>query len=163
MKDIFKFKQQKISDYLINKLSQIILKFVFNLVVLTALSWITYQIVVDLLPYLPGGFVFYLKTLYIYKRFNRRLPTPRTAPFFLFFMVRHITCNYIETVIGQVCVCTLQIPWNWNPFERAALEGWGENPEQGDDAPQPPADMPQPPADVPQPPADAPQPPSDAP
>ena len=149
---------------MINKPSQIILKFVFNLVVLTALSWITCQIVVDLLPYLPGGFVFYLNTLYIYKKFNRRLPMPRTIPFFILFLMRHITFSYIETVIDPVCVCRLQIPpWDWNPFERAAGQGWEENPEQGDDAPQLPADEPQPPADVPQPPIDAPQPPIDAP
>ena len=128
---------------MINKLSQIILKFVFNLVVLTALSWITCQIVVDLLPYLPGGFVFYLKRLYIYKIFNRRLPIPRTAPFFILFLMRHIRYNYIETVIDPVCVCRLQILWNWNPFERVAGQGWEENPELGDDAPQPPADAPQ--------------------
>ena len=148
---------------MINKLSEIILKFVFNFVVLTALSWITCQIIVDLLPYLPGGFVFYLKTLYIYKIFNCRLPIPRTVPLFILFLMRHITSNYIETVIDPVCVCRLQIPRDWNAFERAAGQGWEENPELGDDAPQPPADVPQPPADAPQPPADAPQPPADMP
>ena len=161
MKDILKFNQQKIQNHMINKLSEIILKFVFNLVLLAALSWITCQIVVDLWPYLPGGFVFYLKTLYIYKIFNCRLPIPITVPGFILFLMRHIICNYIETVIELVC--RLQIPRDWNPFERAAGQGWEENPELGDDAPQPPADVPQPPANAPQPPADGPRPPADGP
>ena len=38
MKDILKFNQQKIQDHMINKLSEIILKFVFNLVLLAAFS-----------------------------------------------------------------------------------------------------------------------------
>ena len=166
MKDILEFNQQKIQDQMINKLSEIILKFVFNLVLLAALSWITCQIVVDLWPYLPGGFVFYLKTLYIYKIFNCRLPIPITVPRFILFLMRHIISNYIETVIEPVC--RLQIPRDWNAFERAAEQGWEENPELGDDAPQPPvrlSDAPQPPvrlSNAPQPPvrlSDAPQPP----
>ena len=62
----------------------------------------------------------------------------------------------MEAVIEPVCVCRLQIPRDWNAFERAAEQGWEENPELGDDAPRPPADVPRPPADLPRPSADAP-------
>ena len=87
-------------------------------------------------------------------------------------MARRIAYICIEAVIGPVCLGALPILtpdeleyYHYlihfpemdnprNPFAEAAGQGWGENPELGDDAPQPPADVPQPPADVPQPPAD---------
>ena len=99
-----------------------------------------------------------------YKRFNHRLPMGA----FLFMALR-IAYICIEVVIGPVCFYALPIHeleyYQYlihfpemdnppNPFAEAAGQGWGENPEQGDEAPQPPADVPQPPADGPRPPAD---------
>ena len=78
------------------------------------------------------------------KRFNLRLPIPRRASFFFFFMARRIAYICIEAVNGPVCLCALPILTPdeleyyrhlihfpemdnlWNPFAEAAGQGWGK-------------------------------------